>query len=318
MKQTTYFIKHPIIACILNLMLCLLGYLSFDSIQVREYPEVSFPKVQIFTHYHNASPMVVEDTITNPLEDKLAGLAGLDTITSESMHGLSYIDLNFKHGTAIDQALLNIREAINLVSLPDGVKAPIIERTVNTNNLPFMLLSLNSADATSDFAALTHYANLNLKNTFRSIPGVAEAAIWGQPYTLTIKLDMRKLYAFGINVDEITSALRHANVALPAGKFRNEISVTVNAELKTVADYENLVIREKQHDHHNTLPAIRLKQIASVTLAADTSTFRVRINGNPGLCIAIKKTNDANPLASGAVAHHCETVSTSVTRIAKT
>ena len=82
-------------ALILNAMIAIIGVLSFDSLSVREYPEVHFPKVHIQTHYPNASAEVVENTVTNPLEDRLAGIEGIDTITSDSKYGASHISLTF-------------------------------------------------------------------------------------------------------------------------------------------------------------------------------------------------------------------------------
>ncbi len=230
MNITTYFLKHPVVALILNAMIAVIGLLSFDSLSVREYPEVHFPKVHVQTHYPNASAEVVENTVTNPLEDQLAGIEGIDTITSESKYGASYISLTFRNGTSIDKSLIAIREAIGLASLPKDVKPPVVERKTKSDGMPFILLSLESSSM--DFAELTHYADLNLKNIFRGIKGVASAEVWGQPYTYTILLDSRKMYAFGINADEVFDALQKGNLSLPVGKFQNEISATLNSELK--------------------------------------------------------------------------------------
>ena len=302
MNITTYFLKHPVVALILNAMIAVIGLLSFDSLSVREYPEVHFPKVHVQTHYPNASAEVVENTVTNPLEDQLAGIEGIDTITSESKYGASYISLTFRNGTSIDKSLIAIREAIGLASLPKDVKPPVVERKTKSDGMPFILLSLESSSM--DFAELTHYADLNLKNIFRGIKGVASAEVWGQPYTYTILLDSRKMYAFGINADEVFDALQKGNLSLPVGKFQNEISATLNSELKTIKDYEDLVIKEKKSSSNGPQQqAILLKQIATIKLQTDDKRFRVRINGKPGLCIGIQKANDANLLEVSTLVH---------------
>lgn len=300
MNITTYFLKHPVIAIVLNIMMAVIGILCWQSLSVREYPAVHFPVVQVSAFYPNASAAIVETSVTNPLEDRLAGVEGVETIESDSKYGASYISLFFKHGVSLDRALLSIREAVALVELPDQVKAPRVERKTSADGMPFMIISLESSSMA--FAELTHYALLNLKNVFRGIKGVSSVEVWGQPYTYTIRLDARKMYAFGVNVDEIFEALRRSNVSLPVGKFRNEISATLNSQLKTIKDFENLVVREKGLANPKTKQSpILLKDVADIKLETDENRFRVRVNGKPGLCLAIQKANDANPLEVSAL-----------------
>ena len=299
MNITTYFLRHPVTAFVLNAMIVVVGLLCFDSLSVREYPEVQIPEVEVEAYYPNASAELVESSVTNPMEDKLAGVEGIETITSNSQHGGSFIDITFKSGTSIDKSLIAIREAISLVRLPTEVLTPRVKRATAAQGFPFILISLESSSM--DFAQLTHYASLNLKNVFRGIKGVASVKTWGQPYTYDIVLDPRKMYAFGINADDVFRALQRGNVSLPVGKFQNEISVTLNSELKTVKDYENLIIKEKKSSNPKVKqPAVLLKNIASVKLKTDDSSRRVRVNGKPGLCIGINKANDANILEVSA------------------
>ncbi len=294
MNLTTYFLKHPVVAVVLNVMIVIVGLLCFDSLPLREYPEVRFPKIRVTTYYPNASAETVENAITNPLEDKLAGIEGIETITSDSSHGESYISITFKGDTSVEKSLIAIRDAISLIQLPSDVKPPIVERKTASDGTPFVVISLEGS--VMDFAELTHYANLNLKNVFRSLKGVSSVDIWGQPYTYNITLDADKMYAFGVNADEIFDALKKANVSLPVGKFQNEISVTMNVELKTVESYENLMILDNHGSSSFQSPVVLLKDVATIKLQGDEDRFRVRINGKPGLCIGIHKANDASPL----------------------
>ena len=302
MKITGYFIKHPVLAIILNALIVLIGYLSFQSLSVREYPDVEFPRVEVKAYYPNASAEIVETSVTNPLEDELAGIEGIETITSNSKHGGSYISLTFKNDTSIDQALIAIREAIGQTRLPKEVKTPIVERKAASDGLPFMTLSL---EATSmDFGELTHYAKVNLRNTFRGIKGIASVEVWGQPYTYNITLDPHKMYLFGVNAEDVYHALSRSNLSLPAGKFQNEISVTLNSDLKSVKDYENLIVKERSFSNKGVnQPAVSLKKIADVKLESDHKRFRIRINGKPGLCLSIFKASDANPLEVSELVH---------------
>lgn len=305
MKFTDFFIKHPVIALTINALIILLGVLCFYQLPVSEYPQVSFPSVSVNSFYANASAELMESAVTNILEDNLAGIEGIDSITSFSRQGASFINIDFRPGISMDRALLSIREAIGLAraQLPKDMKEPLVERQVQSNGMPFMAIALDSS--TMNFGELTHYANLNLKNTFRSLPGVASVDVWGQPYTYQIKLSPEKMMVFGVNAHDIYEALQKSRLSLPVGKFQNEIPASLSSELHSLLDYENLVIKERQasngsHKH----PPVLLKQVATVQFTTDDSKFRVRINGHQGLAIAINKAKDANPLEVSKEVHN--------------
>jgi multidrug efflux pump len=290
MKITGYFIKHPVIALVLNFLVVVLGILCFKQLSVREYPNITFPVITVNTYYPNASPDLVETAITNVLEERLAGVEGLETISSQSYAGNSQVTLLFRSGTSMDRALSATQDAVGVAKsyLPIEVKTPTIERQSKANGIPFIALSLESTSR--DFGALTHYANLNLKNTLRSIQGVASIEVWGQPYTYMIKLDEEKMVSFGVNADEVTTALAQSRISLPVGNFRDKIPSTLNSALQTQEDYENLLIKaDNKHP-------VFLKSIAKVTLESDNTTMRVRVNGHAGLVLSVNRASDANPI----------------------
>ncbi|HBD7053089.1 TPA: multidrug efflux RND transporter permease subunit LpeB [Legionella pneumophila] len=290
MKLTSYFIKHPVITIILNAMIVVLGLLCLYNLSVREYPDINFPTITVSASYPNASPDLVETAITNVLEDRLAGIEGLETITSQSSAGYAQITLMFRSGTSMDRALSTTQDAVGVAKalLPPEVRSPTVERQRKSNGLPFIGISLESTS--KDFGELTHYANLNLKNVFRSVQGVASVEVWGQPYTYNITLQPEKLFSFGVNVDEIVNALAKNRISLPAGNYRNKIPSTLNSELKTREDYENLLIKA------NSKHPILLKSLANVALETDNSQMRVRVNGHAGVVLSINKANEANPI----------------------
>lgn len=290
MNFTSYFLKHPVIAIILNGMILLLGILCFHSLPLREYPNISLPVITVNTSYPNASPELVESVVTNVMEEQLAGIEGLELMTSRSNASNSRIILHFRAGTSMDKALNATNEAARRAQsfLPSAVKMPRIERQNPSDGLPFVGIALESSSL--NFGELTHYANLNLKNTFRSLKGVSSVDVWGQPYTYAINLDQKKLYAFGINVDEVTSALANNRLSLPAGNYQNKTPTTLDFELKTVEDFENLLI--KSQNNHPVL----LKSLATVQLTTDNNQFRIKVNGHSGLVLAINRANDANPI----------------------
>ena len=290
MKLTDYFIRHPVMAIVLNTMIAVLGVLCLYHLSVREYPDISFPTITVSAQYPNASPALVETAVTNVLEERLAGIEGLENITSQSSAGSSQITLVFRAKTPMDRALNATQDAVGIAKgqLPSEVKAPTVERQRKSTGLPFIGVSLESSS--HGFGELTHYANLNLKNAFRSVPGVASVDVWGQPYTYDIRMDAQKLFSFGVNVDEVVDALVKSRISLPAGNYQNKIPSTLNSELKTVEDYENILIKpDAKHP-------VYMKSVAHVALISDNNQMRVRVNGHAGLVLSINRANDANPI----------------------
>ena len=297
MKITSYFIKHPVAAIILNCMLIVVGVMCFKTLSVREYPKIETSTVTVVANYPNASAELVETSVTNILEDKLSGVEGVETIRSWSNPGNAEIRLNFSIGVSIDNAVSDIRDKLSLakMNLPTEVRDPtIIKSGKAQGDTSFMYLSVESKSM--GFGELTHYAELNLKNVLRSINGVADVGVLGQQYMYSIDIDPKKLHKFKINADEIFDQIQRNNTSMPAGKYLEVTPATLNTELKSEKDFENLILRyrnfsnpkEKQH-------AVFLRDVAEIKLKTDDRT-RVRVNGKPGIAMSIDLSSNANPL----------------------
>ena len=293
MNLTEYFVKHPVVALVLNAMILVVGVLSFNHLALREYPKVSFPTLIVTALYPNATADVVESSVTSVLEDKLSGIEGLLSMQSKTTSGQVEITLDFGNGSSIDSATAAARDAISLAqtNLPKEVKSPTIaKKKLDDNGPPFIAISVDS-DLT-DIGAITHYANLNLTNAFKSVPGVASVTAWGQEYVYEISLDSKKLYVFGLNADEVYAVLDKNRASLPVGKFQDQIPTTLVKVLNTKEDYENLVIRPATGNS----PLILLSSVATVTQKSDDTSSRVRVNGKSGVVISIHRAPDANPI----------------------
>ena len=300
MQLTQYFIKHPVVALVVNTMIFVVGLLSFQSLSIREYPQITFPSATVFANYPNASAEVIETTVTNVLEDKLAGIEGLDEMTSSTQEGSTRINLQFKSSMPMERAMAAARDAVSLAKsgLPKDVKEPVVERkTTDNSGPPFMAVSIESD--TSDFGALTHYAHLNLKNAFRSIPGVSSAEVWGQEYTFEIMLDAKLLYMFGVNAKDVFKTLDEGRASLPIGRYQDKIPAILVKSAQTKEEFDNLIVKEKS----DTFPAVRLGQVATVSLKTDNTSFRVRVNGKPGVVVGIRRGVDANPVDVSALVY---------------
>ncbi|MBY0461744.1 MAG: efflux RND transporter permease subunit [Alphaproteobacteria bacterium] len=286
----SFFIRHPVFSTVLNCLIFLAGILCWQLLPISEYPYIEKSELSVHTHYPNASAELVEVSITNPLEDLLADVKGLKSMTSSSMTGQSIITLKFKEGVSVDHAMTLARDALMLSRdrLPEGVKEPTIRRSGNSEDWPFIGISLFSS--TMNAAELSHFANMNLKNPFRSLSGVAIVELWGQPYTMSVTLDSNKMKTFGLSCHDVMVAFEKAHIPLPAGKFQEQIPITFDLAPKTPEDFETIVIRNHQDQD------ILLKHIANVKLDVQKDNFRQHIEGKPGTLIAIRKTTDANPL----------------------
>ncbi len=297
MKITSYFIKKPVASIVLNCMLIMIGIICMNSLSIREYPKAETSVITVVSTYPNASPDLVETSLTNILEDKLSGVEGVETIRSWSSHGKSEIRLNFKMGTQIDKAVSDIRDGISLArsNLPIDVKEPVIIKSGKSmGDTSFMYICIESKSMS--FGELTHYAKLNIKNSLRSISGVSAVEVMGPEYMYSICLDPKKLYAFGINVLDVFNTIHMNNMSLPVGKYDDIIPSTLESELKNDDDFKNLIIRyqnlmnprEKQY-------AVFLKDIANIKLTT-SDDMRIHVNKNPGIFMSIDLSSDANPL----------------------
>lgn len=288
MSISEFFIRRPVFATVLNVMLVVIGILAYQHVTVREFPDVSMPVVTITTTYPNASAELVEQNLTTELEDGLAGIEGMDTILSVSHQNFSEITISFRSGVTLQEAQARIRDRLMKImpQLPKEAKTPTFERDHNSD-FPFLFLTLTSDNP--DMAEMTHYTHLYLKNVFRAIPGVSAVMVWGQKYVMKISLDPLQMYAHGIGPNDILDVIRVYNKSLPAGKFRDEIPMTLEMRPDTPIEFGDLVIKETNGS------VVLLKDVADIKLVGDDSE-RMRLNGEPGVIIGIVKSSEGNPL----------------------
>lgn len=303
MKLTSFFIKNPVASIVLNSMLIIIGVMCFKSLTVREYPKVNTSVVTVNAIYPNASPELVETSVTNILEDELAGVEGVEMVRSWSKNGQSEIRLNFIPGVAIDKVMSYIRDAVSMArsKLPSDVDEPTIKRSGKSmGDIPFMAVSAESDNL--GFAELTHFANITIKNALRSINGVASVTVMGQDYTFKVKLDPKKLHMFGVNVDEIYRAIQANNMSLPVGKFRDITPSTLESELKNVEDFEKIIVKHQNFSNpKNKQYAVFLRDVAEINLESNDKNFRCHINGKPGIMLSLSLSSDANPVEVSAL-----------------
>lgn len=301
MKLTEICISRPVLSTVLSLLLVAVGYVSYDRLQVRQYPKIDYPVVSVRTSFEGASPDIIESQITKPLENALLGINGIDSITSESGNGESKITMVFKVNRDIEDAANDVRDKVNRARarFPSDVANSEIRKS-DADAIPMMNLVLYGDDI--NINEMNDYAKNNLENQIQVVPGVAAVDIWGGgEFKMYIRLDPLKLANLKISPEEVARALKEQTFEKPAGYLTTEdkqITVTTKATLKTEEEFSNVVIEER--DGY----LIRISDVASeVKFDAVENQFYVRFNGHDAVTMAITRQSTANDLEISKAIH---------------
>ncbi|MFP5397142.1 MAG: efflux RND transporter permease subunit [Gammaproteobacteria bacterium] len=297
MRLSETSIRRPVFATVLSLLVVLVGLVSFDRLTVREYPRIDEPVVTVNTRLIGASSEVIESQVTKPLEDSIAGIDGVDIITSISRAEQSLITVRFKLEKDPDNAAADVRDRVSRVRgrLPDAVDEPIIAK-VEADATPTIWLAYTSQ--TLSPLELTDLINRIVKPRLQTVPGVADVTVGGdRAYSMRIWLDPDKLAAYRLTVQDVEEALRRQNLEVPAGRIESrqrEFNVTARTDLNTVAQFADVALRTV--DGYT----VRLRDVARVEEAAANERSRVRLNGVPSISTGVVRNATANPLEVAA------------------
>jgi len=285
-------VKRPVFATVLSLLLVILGLAALLRLPVRQYPDIDPPVVSIETRYRGASAEVVETKVTQLIEDRIAGLEGIEKLTSSSTDERSEIRVEFSLGRDIDAAANDVRDRVARVleSLPDEADPPEIAK-VDNDTRPVMYLNLTSDRMTG--LEITDYAERLLTDRFATVPGVARVRISGaREYAMRIWLDRESLAAHDLTVADVERALRAENVELPAGRLESserEFTLRTDTGYETPDDFRALVIGEGADGQ-----LVRLAQVADVRLGAENERSAARANTIPAVSLGIEQLSTAN------------------------
>lgn len=214
-------VRRPVFAAVAAIVLCVIGAAAFFFLPVRELPDVDPPIVSVSTTYAGASAEVIENRITEPIEQQVAGIQGVQRITSSSRDGRSNVTIEFALDRDIDVAASDVRDRVSRVQgrLPDQAQPPEVAKA-DSDSQPIMILFLRSS--TLNRLELTDYADRSLLDRIATVPGVAQAQIYGeQRYAMRIWLDAAAMGARGLTVSDVENALSNQNVELPAGALES-------------------------------------------------------------------------------------------------
>ncbi len=294
MNISEFCVRRPVFATVLSALLVIFGLVALDRLPLREYPDINRPVVSIETTYRGASANVVENKITQVIEDRIAGIEGVLKIESDSRDERSSIRIEFDVERDIDAAANDIRDRISRVlqQLPPEADPPQIAKSDSTAEA-VMFLSFNSEKMTE--LEVTDYAERYIVDRLSTVPGVARASLNGaRRAAMRVWIDRQSLAARSLTVNDIESALRRENIELPAGRIESiqrEFSLRTDVGLDNENDFRNLVIGKGPEGH-----LVRLGEVAQVRLEAENDRSLFRTNGRAGVGIGIEAQSKANVL----------------------
>ena len=286
-------IRRPVFATVLSLLIVLVGAVSFDRLTVREYPQIDEPVVSVSATFSGASSEVMESQVTKVLEDSLAGIEGVDVITSTSRQERSQISVRFALTRDADAAAADVRDKVTRVRqrLPQGIDEPVIAK-VEAESFPVIFLALSSD--THDALQLSEMANSLVKPVLQTAPGAAEVNVYGErKFAMRIWVDPDKLAAYRLTVQDLEDALRRANLEVPAGRIESgqrEFNVTAATDLQAPREFSQVVIRTV-----NGAP-VRISDVARVEEGPVNERSSVRLNGRDSIGVGVVRQATANPL----------------------
>ena len=293
MRISETSIRRPVLATVMSLLIILIGLVSYNRLTVREYPRIDEPVVTVNTRLIGASSEVIESQVTKPLEDSIAGIDGVDVLTSISRAEQSQISVRFKLARNPDDAAADVRDRVSRVRgrLPDAVDEPVIAK-VEADAFPVIWLAFTS-DTLSPLE-VTNIIERIVKPRLQTVPGVAQVNVNGdRTLSMRIWLDPDQLAAYRLTVQDVEDALRKQNLEVPAGRIESrqrEFNVTARTDLATVAQFGEVALRTANGY------TVRLRDVARIEQAAASERSSVRLNGVASIGTGIVRNATANPL----------------------
>ena len=285
-------IRRPVLAIVVNLVILLIGVICYDRLAVRQLPNVDVPVVTVATGYPGANAQVIESQITKPIEDTLSGIEGIDYIQSVSRAESSQVTVRFKLDRDADAAASDVRDRVAQArgALPEEASDSIVQKQ-EADAQPIIYLAFSS-DRHS-LVEIADYANRIVKDRVQTIPGVAQAQVYGSRYAMRVWLNPERLAGYGMAPSDVEAALRAQNVEIPAGRvegLQREFTVLSETDLKTPEQFAQIILGNSNGY------LVRLGDVARVELGADSARFRARFNGKNAIPLGIVKQAVANPL----------------------
>jgi HAE1 family hydrophobic/amphiphilic exporter-1 len=260
MNLSEPFIRKPVMTTLVALSMAIFGAVSYFHLPVSDLPDVAYPVISVTTSYPGASPQIMANNVSTPLEIQMMQIEGLNLITSKNQEGTSNIVLQFALNKDMGQAEAEVEAAIQRAqgNLPSDLPAPPSFETTNPNTQPIVYITLASDSLT--MGDLYDYANNMVAQRMMMLQGVSNAQVYGSARAVCIKMDANALSARGLTVLDVLNSVKNANVFLPGGQiYGDSLQYIINpkGQLLQAEDYNNIILR-----YDNNAP-VRLKDVAT-------------------------------------------------------
>ncbi len=292
MNLSELFIRRPVMTVLLNLAIVLAGVIAWRSIPVAALPSYDTPTINVSASLPGASPETMASSVALPLEKQFQTIPALKIISSTSTLGNTSVTLEFEESRSVDAAAVDVQAALLRAqrSLPQDMTNPPSYRKVNPADAPVLLLALTSPSlAPSD---LQDYAEHLILPTLSTIDGVATVNIFGaKRYAVRVRVQPEALVARNIGFDELSAALRAANVNTPVGTLegpRQTLTLQANRQLRNAAEFAELIISNRGGS------VVRLKEVATVEDSVETTKTWATLNGENSITLAVLRQPGAN------------------------
>jgi len=283
-------VKRPVTFLMLFIALVGIGVVAYVGLKMDLFPQLELPMVAVITQYSGTSPEDIESLITRPIEEGVARVQNLDTLSSQSREGISLVIAEFAWGTGMDVAERHVRESIDLIKarLPDDAEEPLIFR-YDPTMMPVMVISVSGKE---DLGELRYLAENEIEPRLERIEGVASAStMGGEAREIQIQTDRERLTARRITLGQLMDVVRRENVVIPAGTIEEE---DTEYTIRTLGEYTSVPqIADTVVIYQNGVP-IYVKDVAKVVDGAREQRQITRVNGKPAVVISINRASGAN------------------------
>ncbi|MFL5181280.1 MAG: efflux RND transporter permease subunit [Microvirga sp.] len=294
MQVSDLFIRRPVFAVVVSLLLIVGGLAALMNLPVREYPQTDRPVVSVSTVYRGASNEVIESRVTEIVEGAVAGIEGIRQITSQSQNDRSSVSIEFEVSRDPEAATSDVRDAVSRVAgrLPDGADTPVV-RKVDANASAILWVGVTST--TLDALELSDYLKRVYVDRLSTVPGVANVNLSGERrFAMRIWVDRPALAARGLTVQDLETAIKRQNVELPGGRIESsqrEFTVKTDSRLATPEEFAQVIVTNKNGY------LVRLGEVAQVEVGPEDTRFEFYQSGETAIGLGVVRQSTANTLS---------------------
>jgi multidrug efflux pump len=291
---TDIFIRKPVLAIVVSLIILAMGWRSIGALAVRQYPTLESSAIIITTVYVGASAETIRGFITTPIEQAVSAIDGIDYIESQSRSSVSTVTVRLRLNHNSNAALAEISARLNQVrsKLPPDAEAPSVD--IQRTDKPYATFYISFTSDTLDLMQLNDMLIREVQPEFQTIPGVQRCGVEGKrDLAMRVWLDTAKMESFDITAREVWDALARNNFIAPVGQTKGrdvQIDLLTDTDLKATSEFADLIVRERQGS------LVRLRDIAKVELGSEEPTGEAGFNGKPAIWLSVWPLPRANEL----------------------